>query len=66
MNKNEKLLDSLVFEYLKRMEVNSSVLFSVNRAPVCDNFFSLKCYLTMIIRWNAIQFIYYLHFDFIF
>lgn len=36
MDKHEKFIDSLVFEYLKRMEKNSSVLFSVNRSPVSN------------------------------
>lgn len=35
MNKREKFIDSLVFEYLNRMEKNSSLLFSANRGPVC-------------------------------
>lgn len=36
MDKHEKFIDSLVFEYLKRTEKNSSVLFSVNRNPVSN------------------------------
>lgn len=30
----KKFIESLVFEYLKRTETNSSVLFGVNRKPV--------------------------------
>lgn len=44
MDKQDKFIDSLVYEYLKRVETNSSVLFSVNRKPVsindiCNSFF---------------------------
>lgn len=34
MDKHDKLVESLVLDYLKRIEKNSSVLFSVNRSPV--------------------------------
>lgn len=37
----EKLLDSLVFDYLQRTELNSSVLFSMNRNPVSLGFCSI-------------------------
>lgn len=34
MDKNAKFVDSLVYDYLKRKENNSSLLFSANRNPV--------------------------------
>lgn len=37
VDKNDKFTDSLVFDYLDRMEKNSSILFKVNRSPVRIN-----------------------------
>lgn len=38
MDNKQKYIDSLVYEYLGRMEKNASVLFSVNRMPVSKSY----------------------------
>lgn len=32
---NEKLIDSIVYEYLLRKEKNAAMIFQHNRGPVC-------------------------------